>query len=115
MKKYLTLFICTMIALIVLVSCNNTENKDEVSFTASVLEVSESSLLVEPVEGSDELRSADKISVSIGEAKILNSQGEEISIEDIEVGTKVEIVYDGTIAESYPAQIHRCYQVKVLE
>mgnify|MGYP001283592478 CR=1 FL=1 len=115
MKKYLAIFMCIMIALMVLVSCNNAENKEEVSFVATVLEINDSSLLVEPVEGSDELRSADKISVSTANAKILDSQDNEITIGDIVVGDKVEIVYDGVIAESYPAQIHKCYKVKVLE
>lgn len=104
-----------MMALMILVSCNNTEDREEVSFVATVIEINDSKLLVEPVEGSDELRSADKISVSTGQAKILDSQDKEISIENIVVGDRVEIVYDGTIAESYPAQIHRCYKVKVLE
>ncbi len=71
-------------------------------------------MLVEPEEGSDELRSADKISVSIAEATLLDSKEQEIAVDDITVGDKVEIVYNGMIAESYPAQINKCYKVKVL-
>ena len=32
----------------------------------------------------------------------------------INVGTRIEISFNGEIAESYPAQIFGCYEVKVL-
>ena len=114
MKKYFIIFACAVIIFGILVGCSGLKEKYETAFAAIVLETGESYLLVEPEEGSDELRSADKISVSIAEATLLDSKEQEIAVDDITVGDKVEIVYNGMIAESYPAQINKCYKVKVL-
>ena len=75
-----------------------TREKDKVehSFTATVLEVGESSALVQPVSDSAELKSSDKISFGIGELEKL----------DVEVGSVVKVTYTGEIMESYPARIH---------
>ena len=65
-------------------------------FIAKVLELSGDSVLVQPVEGEDELRSSDKISFSLpGLAEL-----------GITTGSFVEVYYDGLIMETYPAQIH---------
>ena len=53
-------------------------------------------MLVEPVEGSQELKSSDKFSIGLGE----NNN------EVYSVGTIVKIIYDGTIMETYPAKIN---------
>ena len=75
-----------------------TREKDKVehSFTATVLEVGESSALVQPVSDSAELKSSDKISFGISELEKL----------DVEVGSVVKVTYTGEIMESYPARIH---------
>ena len=75
-----------------------TREKDKVehSFTATVLEVGESSALVRPVSDSAELKSSDKISFGISELEKL----------DVEVGSVVKVTYTGEIMESYPARIH---------
>ncbi len=99
----------------IVVGCSNSETDNEISFIATVLENRGSYLLVEPVKGSDELRSSDKISVSIGDDTLLKSENEQISVDDIKAGHRVEIFYDGKIAESYPAQISTCYEIKVLD
>lgn len=75
------------------------------SFVATVLENTQGYFLVEPVNGSNERKSSDKIVVAAMDAVILNSQGKAIPIEDIAVGARVSIVYTGLIAESYPAHI----------
>ena len=73
---------------------------------ATVLEVAgQEQLLVEPVEGSSELGSADRIVAHTNEAVVLDAAGEETTFESYEVGSLVQITYDGSIAESYPAQI----------
>lgn len=116
MKKYGFIFALISITLLVLSSCGGAGNRDEVSFSVDVLENNQSSLLVQPVEGSSELRSADKIVVYINDdVKLVDSQGKEIEVSDIEVGDKVQIFYNGAIAESYPAQIHKCYKIKLLD
>ena len=81
------------------------DQEEETSFVASVLEVNQSSLLVEPSEGSAELSSADRIIAHIGEAIIEDPEGNEVDITSVEVGDRVVIFYDGTVAESYPAQV----------
>lgn len=75
-------------------------------FSARVLEVGDTALLVEPAEGSAELASADQIRVNLAEdAEVLGLDGGACALADIAVGDTVEITYDGMIAESYPAQI----------
>ncbi len=108
-------------ALLILSSCGGTGNngagsKDEVSFRATVLENNGSNLLVEPEEGSAELRSADKISVHVSDdVKLFDSQDKGINIDAIEAGDKVQIFYNGLIAESYPAQINKCYKIVLMD
>lgn len=63
-------------------------------FYATVVEVYEKSVIVEPVEGSRELNSSDKISIRIENTK------------EYPIGTKLKITYDGIIMETYPAQIN---------
>ena len=65
-------------------------------FVATVIEISENSVLVEPVVGEEELQSSDRISLNA------------TSLGDIgaEVGSDVEIYYTGGIMETYPAQIN---------
>ncbi len=97
--------ICSIFIMIcLLVGCSNQEEED-VSFIATVLENNQSSLLVEPAEGSVELSSADRIVVHVGDAVMVDSQGNEVNISVVEIGSQIKVLYDGSIAESYPAQI----------
>lgn len=85
-------------------SANDKDNKideqnnttEEYSFYATVIEAKEMYMLVEPVEGSQELKSSDKISIGL----------EENNDEVYSVGMIVKITYDGTIMETYPAKIN---------
>lgn len=52
--------------------------------------------------------------IFVEEATLVNSDDTKVIIDDIRVESKVEIYYNGGIAESYPAQINSCYKVKVL-
>lgn len=80
----------------------------EPNFTGTVLEVGEHSILVEADEGEDIRRSGDLISVSL-----------DIEYEDgkstYHVGDKVTVYYDGSVAESYPLQVHHVYAVLLTE
>ncbi len=71
------------------------EDKADYTFTATILEITGNSVLVEPVEDQDESLSSDKISFSRQDLEDI----------DVRVGDNVEITYDGVIMESYPAQI----------
>lgn len=63
-------------------------------FNGTVVEVGKTYIIVEPDEESNEKKSSDKISIGTNE---WNSE--------FIVGNRVKIIYDGTIMESYPAQI----------
>jgi hypothetical protein len=73
----------------------------------------QSSLLVEPVDGSSELSSADRFAVHVDDAVITDPQGNKLDITAVAVGDKVMIIYNGLIAESYSAQIYGCYKIIV--
>lgn len=76
------------------------------TFQATILEIHDGYYLVEPVEGSAERNSADQITVPMTD---MNA-----SLEP-EVGDILEIEYDGSIAESYPAQITNVYSIRVVK
>ena len=79
---------------------------ENVTFQAVVLEIHDGYYLVEPVEGSAELNSADRITIPMTDMD---------SPTEPEVGNILEIEYDGSIAESYPAQIMNVYSIHVIE
>ena len=99
---------CMLMALAVLflfTACNG-KTDDTVTFQAIILEIHDNYYLVEPVEGSTELNSADQITVPMTSKNVSSEP---------EVGDILEIVYDGVIAESYPAQITNVYNISVAE
>jgi hypothetical protein len=85
-----------LLAVCILASCASDKTGDEHSFMATILDIKGDSVLVEPIEGEDILRSSDKISFS------------KESLDDISavVGDVVNIVNTGDIMASYPAQIN---------
>ena len=79
---------------------------DSVTFEAKVLEAKDGYFLVEPVEGSWELNSADKIEVPVEHL----DAGLEPQAGDI-----IKITYNGEIQESYPARISEVFGVEIVE
>lgn len=77
------------------------------SFNAEVLEVSEEVILVKPDSDSNEIKSADKISVSLDSIST-------IPIPTFSVGDRVRVIYNGEIAETYPAKINKAFGVYLL-
>ena len=102
MKKLIPLLL-SLAFVLTLIGCTS---EDKATFQATILEIQDGYYLVEPVEGSTELNSADQITVPM--VNINPSQ-------EPEVGDILEIVYDGVIAESYPAQINTVYSISVVE
>ena len=114
MKKIITLFTLCIITLSFVAcgsqnanntdspSSDNTPDSEAVFFEATVLEVAENGLLVEPAENSSERKSSDRISVSLSG---LDSSQSDALLQEIIAGDIVEIEYNGAISESYPAQI----------
>jgi len=78
-----------------IISNNMGNEPEEQSFFGKVVQSDVSYIIVEPNENEEERKSADKISISLGE----NNDALYV------VGTNVKITYDGNIMESYPAQV----------
>lgn len=100
-----------MIALLLLCSCfilgGCVYGKEYSStFKATILEIYGNSYLVEPMNGSRELRSSDQILVFMENA--------DSSVEP-EVGDVIKIKYRGGILESYPGQIIDVLSIKVIK
>lgn len=73
--------------------------------TGTVLEIRNSTLIVEPLEGEDELSSSDMFEVSM----------ENISpISEPKVGDIVEVTYNGNIIEIYPAVLDGVTSIRVV-
>lgn len=77
--------------------------REEPCVQGVVEELGEGTMLIRVKEGEEELASSDRI--------VLWLEG---AIQDgapFQAGDEVAVYYDGAIAESYPAQIHRVYAV----
>lgn len=86
-KIYDSIDICSYLA--------NTEVANSVYFYGKVIESKQNYIIVEPNEGEEIRKSADKISIGLGE----------YNDAIYEVGTNVKITYTGYVMESYPAQV----------
>lgn len=72
------------------------EDGETVSFVATVVELHDTWVMVEPLDTEDERHSCDRITFSTAELADIGAT----------VGSVVIVTYDGLIMESYPAQIH---------
>lgn len=106
-KKFLAIF-SILVILPILAGCKETEQKYNPCFNAKVLEVSEGYVLVEPLEGEEILKSTDQICVSTDVVS-------KIEVPQMEAGTQIRVVYNGDIAESYPAQINTVFAIYLLD
>ena len=104
MKKTLLVFL--LLCMICISGCRN-EAKNPY-FNATVLEVYEKSVLVEPFEGSEELKSSDQIEVS---TDVVSTH----EVPEMEEGTTIRVLYNGDIAESYPAQINTVFAIYLVD
>ena len=106
MKKAL-LFVLIGSIFLILAACGSREEEfPEYAFQATVLEVAETHLLVEPAEDSRERDCSDKM-VIVTEGRPAWPMPQP--------GDLVEIVYDGMIQEPYPARIPNPVRVEILE
>lgn len=88
------------------VNPDNPQAEEEYTFTAKILET-EKGLLISPDEETNESKSSDKIVAhTTDDTKFYDMNGNEISIDKLEVGDRISVVYNGIIMESYPAQIN---------
>ena len=73
-------------------------------FCGMVLEISDQYFLVEPDEGEEERKSADRITVP---TNVISAEG----VPEVRVGDELRIVYDGEIMESYPARLSTVFAI----
>ena len=117
MKKLIVL-VLTLVCMLGAIGCDGKVNTDpnksteqqqqnkpteQHQFDATILEIHDNHFFVEPCVGMDELKSSDKIEVSI--------QNIDKSIE-WKVGDYVLITYDGIILETYPARLNQVYKIE---
>ena len=111
-KQVLVILVLSLILIVTACGTSSGGGESEVggnekaTFQATILEIHDGYYLVEPVAGSTELNSADQITVPMTN---MNPSPEP------EVGDVLEIEYDGSIAESYPAQITNVHSISVVE
>ena len=111
-KQVLVILVLSLILTVTACGTSNGGGESEVvgnektTFQATILEIHDGYYLVEPAAGSTELNSADQITVPMTN---MNPSPEP------EVGDVLEIEYDGSIAESYPAQITNVHSISVVE
>lgn len=100
-NKGLILGIVLVIAVLVVFSFS----RNDTSFKGVISHMEDSYVIVNPLENEEEIKAADKISIPIK------------AIDEIKVneGDTIEIVYDGIIKESYPAQLGEIYSIKLIE
>lgn len=87
-KPYEEYFICSY--------NKNATQEGKSSFYATVIESHANMIIVKPYENEEELKSADKIMIGLGDYNDALYQ----------VGTNVKITYNGVILETYPAQVN---------
>lgn len=79
------------------------EGDKTVTFQATIIDIIDDTILVEPVEGASELGSADSFTITT------------IANIELHVGDIVEIEYNGEILETYPAQLGKVYAIHVIQ
>ena len=104
MKRY-WIVLLALLCILSLTACKAASKEDVHSFGATVLEVHDAYLLVEPAEGTWERTSADKIEVSL--------QGK-TSWPIPQVGDTVNVFYNGELMETYPARVGKLYRVEIV-
>lgn len=77
------------------------------NFTGTVLGIGDNTILILVNKDEEEIMSSDKISVSLN-TKLGNDRT------TFKVKDKVQVFYDGTILESYPAQINNVYTIVLI-
>ena len=81
------------------------EENVNASFKATVLEVSENYVLVEPLENQN---------ISTLPIEVSKNVISQIPVPDLKVGSKIQIVYNGEIMETYPKQINKVFSILLI-
>ena len=109
MKRWILSILCAAVLACLCTACKKEENvmtPEEVSFLAVITEIDSGTMLVTPVEGSEELKSSDAFRVPIEHMP---------ASPEPQVGDTVEIVYYGYILETYPATLEGIKSITVVD
>ena len=105
MKRY-WIVLLALLCILSLTACKAASKEEDVhSFEATVLEVHDAYLLVEPAADAWERTSADKIEVSLQD---------KTSWPIPQVGDTVNVFYNGELMETYPARVGKVYRVEIV-
>ena len=85
---------------------NRQSAKGNLTFNATVLEIGENTISVEPFENEE---------ISTGEITVTTDVVSKIEVPELEEGTEVCIVYNGEILETYPARIKTVFAIYLLD
>ncbi len=119
LKKMIYVTLIFILAAGIFIGCENDSNNGDTDdpdledvqqyqFVATVLEMDEDSLLVEPAEGEDMRDTADRVT--------LPTDGlSEERLSEIEVGDEIRIFYTGEVMESYPAQLADVDMIELMD
>ena len=112
MKKTIFL-LCLLLAAALLFSCaGQPEETDAPKYLFAAVIEAGTSPLVEPVEGSWELSSADRIYI---DTSAMTDEQSVFTLRALREGDTVRISYDGMIAETYPAQINGGTEIRFVD
>lgn len=109
MKKILCAF-CLLFTVLLFTGCDNLNMNtvlEKPHFSGIVTEVHEASILVAVNEGEEILSSSDLMSVSL-DVELKDG------LSEYHVGDEVTVYHDGTVAETYPAQINNVYAILII-
>ncbi len=81
------------------------EDEKEYTFDAEIDSVSGDVLILIPDKNSDVAKSADKITVGLKNVKTVDKNGKSVKSDDVKNFSDITITYDGTVMETYPAQV----------
>jgi hypothetical protein len=105
MKKAARILL-TLMLICSLCACEKTGESSDKTFAARISLASANSLTVTPDVTTSEYKASDTIVVALaGDTVLTDTDGNAIDLSFLTTGTEVEIAYNGTIEESYPARI----------
>lgn len=84
---------------------STTESQKEYTFDAEIDSASGVTLTLKVDKGSGAVKSADKITVSFNDVETVDSKGNTVKADDVANFKNATVTYDGTIMETYPAQV----------
>lgn len=90
------------------------KSKEKVNFYCNIVEVRDNSIMVKGIAENDVNHRGNFI-LHIGDStKIINLDEERVKLKELKLGELIEVIYDGQVAESEPAQIFNVYKISIL-